>query len=228
LRAALSARWRAVVVTTSCILVAMGATVSVLAFEESPAARIVAQGRADYARALAQALHASPARSVTDRKTPSTAWKPTLPGEVGTITISSLDVSAPILAETVSQGALVIPPDVHQVGWDDETPAPGSSGVSLLAGHVNWVGQGEGALGDIGELVPGDQVQVDWGGRETSWVVAADPELSPNTEVHPSLFTSAGVPRLALVTCGGPFSETAQGGSYADNVIVLASPEGAG
>jgi hypothetical protein len=140
------------------------------------------------------------------------------------VQIPALGVDAPVLPEGPVGGELTIPPDVHDVGWDQQTAVPGQPGVALLAGHVNWVGQGLGALGGIGQLVPGDLVRLDWGGRVTTWVVSARPQLSPNTEVHPQLFSLSGPPRLALVTCGGPFTETAAGGSYADNVIVWAVP----
>jgi sortase (surface protein transpeptidase) len=156
--------------------------------------------------------------------TESVPWDPTVPNQVATITIPALDVSAPVIPEGPVGGTLAIPPDVHQVGWDHQTRSPGWPGVTLLAGHVNWVGQGEGALGGIGQLTPGDQVILNWGGIESSWVVSSPPRLTPNTIVHHSLFSTTGPPRLALVTCGGPFSETARGGSYADNVIVIASP----
>lgn len=151
-------------------------------------------------------------------------WHPSVAGQVATVTIPALQVTAPVVAEGVTGGSLDIPGDVHHVGWDDQTPPPGHPGVTLLAGHVNWVGQGEGALGQIDQLVPGDQVILDWQGTKTTWTVDATPRLSPNTVIHRSLFSDTGPPRLVLVTCGGPFQQTSTGGSYADNVIVTATP----
>jgi len=161
--------------------------------------------------------------TTTPHATTHASWNPTLPNEVATISIPALGVSAPILSESPVNGALTIPPDVHNVGWDEQTPTPGNPGVTLLAGHVNWVGQGEGAMGEIGQLVPGDQVILNWGGHESTWTITTKPTLSPNTVAHPQLFTNQGTPTLALVTCGGPFKEIpGVGGSYADNVIVQA------
>ena len=152
-------------------------------------------------------------------------WKPTVANQVATISIPALRVSAPILAEGPANGELTIPPDVHNVGWDKQTPTPGQPGVTLLAGHVNWVGQGEGAMGAIGQLVPGDTVVLNWQGHETTWKINTKPTLSPNTVAHSWLFSNHGSPTLALVTCGGPFTEIpGVGGSYADNVIVEAKP----
>lgn len=155
----------------------------------------------------------------------SVPWRPTVPGEVATISIPALNVSAPILSESPSNGELTIPADVHNVGWDEQTPTPGQAGVTLLAGHVNWVGQGEGAMGEIGQLVPGDTVILDWQGHETTWSITTKPVLLSNKVAHPQLFTNQGPPTVALVTCGGPFTEIpGVGGSYADNVIVEATP----
>jgi len=161
------------------------------------------------------------------RRRPGATLAPPSCGALRCVMIPALGVDAPVLPEGPVGEELAIPADVHDVGWDQQSAVPGHAGVALLAGHVNWVGQGLGALGGIGQLVPGDQVIVDWGGRVTTWVVDASPELSPNTEVHPELFSTTGPPRLALVTCGGPFTETRHGGSYADNVIVWAKPAAA-
>ncbi len=188
---------------------------------DSPEAQIDRLTIRDHQRALRLAKHPTPSTSSAIR----VAWDPTLPNEVATISIPALGVSAPVLAEVPVDGALIIPADVRNVGWDDQTPTPGLSGVTLLAGHVNWVGQGEGALGAIGQLVSGDRVILDWRGQTSTWQINTKPVLSPNSEVHPWLFSNQGPPRLALVTCGGPFREIpGVGGSYADNVIVQAVP----
>jgi sortase (surface protein transpeptidase) len=213
-----------------------GGVLSYMGVHNSPEARIARLTQRDHQRALHLAIHPTPTTPTTPTTsvTPTTpvttthvTWRPTLPNEVATISIPALGVSAAILAEGPANGALTIPPDVHNVGWDSQTPTPGLSGVTLLAGHVNWVGQGEGALGAIGQLVPGDRVNLDWKGKISSWQISTKPALSPNTEAHASLFSNQGPPRLALVTCGGPFKEIpGVGGSYADNVIVEAVPVG--
>ncbi|MCI2974868.1 MAG: class F sortase [Ferrimicrobium sp.] len=203
-------------------MIVAGVSMASIGYLVSPARVIAAQARVDHRRAVAQAQHIKPVPT----SQPATPSKPLAasPGQLeGIITIPALDVQAPIYAEPVARGLMTIPADVHHVGWDLQTSTPGSSGVALLAGHVNWVGQGEGALGQIGQLVAGDTIQVTFEHTTTRWVVSAAPRLSSNTVTHPSLFNADGPPRLALVTCGGPFSETASGGSYADNVIVMAT-----
>ncbi len=205
------------------LVIVCGGVLTYVGVHDSPAAEIARITHHDHERAIRLAADPTSAPHSATR----VPWNPTLPNEVATISIPALGVSAPILAEGSVNGALTIPPDVHNVGWDEQTPTPGHSGITLLAGHVNWVGQGVGALGAIGELVPGDAVIFNWQGRMSTWRITTKPVLSPNTVIHSWLFSNHGPPRLALVTCGGPFREIpGVGGSYADNVIVEAVPVG--
>jgi sortase (surface protein transpeptidase) len=220
-RRAGASRRSVLVLAGSILALLIGGLVVVASMVDSPAARLQRRAIAAHRRAQRMAVP-----GVAGSYHPTVArGSPTVAGQVATVSIPALGLTgAPVLAEGVVHGYLRIPAEVRDVGWDDQTPSPGRPGVTLLAGHVNWVGQGEGALGLIGQLVPGDRVLLDWEGRSSTWVVRNRPTLSPNTVVHPALFSDRGLPRLALVTCGGPFRETAAGGSYADNVIVVAVP----
>jgi hypothetical protein len=157
------------------------------------------------------------------------------------LVIPTLGVKAPLVptgavgaAETAS---LTIPADIHTVGWWDGTvsdgdgviqedaPRPGQPGVALIAGHIDSAVAGPGALYDLGELRPGDDVEIiDSRGRSSDWVVSAPPQSRLKTELPSSLWVTTGAPKLALVTCGGPFDTLT--GHYLDNVIVWASPAG--
>jgi hypothetical protein len=129
---------------------------------------------------------------------------------------------------------MTIPADIHTVGWYDgidrtgpttisgPAPWPGQSGVSLLAGHVDWAGEGPGALYYIGQLVPGDPIQVIGSNRETTyWRVSKAPITISKDNLPADLFVNSGPPKLALVTCGGPFDPATR--HYLDNVIVWAT-----
>jgi hypothetical protein len=129
---------------------------------------------------------------------------------------------------------MTIPADIHTVGWYDgidrtgsatasaRTPLPGQPGVSLLAGHVDWAGEGPGALFYISQLVTGDPIQVIGSNRETTyWRVSEPPIVIAKSALPDALFVNSGPPKLALVTCGGPFD--AATGHYLDNVIVWAT-----
>jgi hypothetical protein len=152
--------------------------------------------------------------------------------------IPSLGVRAPLVpigavgaAETAS---LTIPEDIHSVGWWDGTvrdgdhtlqedaPRPGQPGVALIAGHIDSAVAGPGALYDLGELTPGAIIEVvDSRGRLSDWVVTSAPQTTLKTQLPPSLWVTTGTPKLALVTCGGPFDSAT--GHYLDNVIIWAA-----
>jgi sortase (surface protein transpeptidase) len=138
-----------------------------------------------------------------------------------------------VVATGAVDGSMTIPADVHIVGWYNgtdsyqgttysvRTPWPGQPGVSVLAGHINWVGQGPGALYYIGQLVVGDPVEVVGSDRvATYWRVSQPPITLPKSDLPASLFVNTGPPKLALVTCGGPYDSAT--GHYLDNVIVWA------
>jgi hypothetical protein len=133
-----------------------------------------------------------------------------------------------------------IPSDIHTVGWYDgvdstgpgttaaapSAPFPGQPGVALLAGHVDWSGEGPGALYYLSQLQVGDPVEVvGSNGVTTDWQVSRPPLTIAKSALPATLFSSTGPPLLALVTCGGPFDATT--GHYEDNVIVWASPAAA-
>jgi hypothetical protein len=217
-------RTRTCGIAAGLLLMAVGGAAVGLSVADSPASQVSRQALVDHQRAVRLAGPRQPGGRADAVAVSAVPWHPTVPGQVATVSIPALDVVAPVVPEKPVDGGLAIPSDVHHVGWDSDSPAAGGQGVSLLVGHVNWVGQGEGALGQIGQLVPGDQVVVNWRGTQSVWTVSSPPRLSPNTVVHRSLFSDSGPATLVLVTCGGPFTETTHGGSYADNVIVTATP----
>jgi hypothetical protein len=153
--------------------------------------------------------------------------------------IPAIGVHAP-LVPTGADGApgtasLTVPDNIHMVAWWDgtvldgdrvvheEAPSPGQPGVAVIAGHIDSASAGPGALYDLRELAKGDAVEiVDSLGRISTWTVSGPPETALKTNLPSALWVSTGPPRLAIVTCGGPF-DTATG-HYLDNVIVWATP----
>jgi hypothetical protein len=142
------------------------------------------------------------------------------------VAIPSLGVTASLVAESISGGQLGIPSDVHQVGeWEGGSQVDGTQGTVLLAGHVDWVGQGDGALYPLAQVRPGATVYVSGpAGLVSSWAVVSA-RAYPKAALPQTVFSGSGPRRLVLVTCGGPFD--AATGHYADNVVVTAEPAGA-
>lgn len=161
-----------------------------------------------------------PARPVVDAKQP--AITPPRPVPSNTLSIPSLDITAPLVVEPVVDHSLQIPGDVHTVGvWDGGGQLDGTSGTVLLAGHVNYAGQGEGSLWSLADIHINAPIYTSGpSGQLTTWKV--DQVIAvPKDQLPQSIFTATGQRRLVIVTCGGTLLSD---GHYVDNVIVLATP----
>ncbi len=143
-------------------------------------------------------------------------------------------LSIPVLAQQgiaitaateTSDRTLEPPADVHTVGiWTPGAPLAATDGTTDIVGHVNYAGQGPGALHDIAELRPGDRLYTtDNRGYTTGWTVTTVVARSKNTGVDATAFPGPAGPRqLVLITCGGTFDPNAD--SYLDNVYIRARP----
>ena len=155
-------------------------------------------------------------------------------GPGATLVIPALRVRAPVVATGAVDGSMTIPADIHTVGWYDgtnsssgtktsaPTPWPGQPGVSLLAGHVDWAGEGPAPCTTSASSCPATRSKSSAPtGRATYWRVSQPPIVISKADLPADLFVNSGPPKLALVTCGGPFD--AATGHYLDNVIVWAT-----
>jgi Sortase domain len=137
------------------------------------------------------------------------------------LVLPTLGIAAGVVPVPVrARGVLVIPPDPRQVGWWIGGAYPGTGGTVLLAGHVDDVRFGRGALYRLTSLRAGDPVYVDTAAGRYGYRVVARRDY-PKQHLPANLADQGGPPRLVLVTCGGSF-EPDRG--YADNVVVYAEP----
>jgi hypothetical protein len=125
-------------------------------------------------------------------------------------------------------GMLGIPQDVRQVGWWQAGAAAGSAaGTVVLVGHVDSAQQGAGAFFPLRQLNPGDRVVLSGaGGERTVYVVSARRQYPKSSLPRAEVFGQGSMPRLVLLTCGGPFNSATR--HYEDNVVVYATPLGRG
>lgn len=138
------------------------------------------------------------------------------------VVIPSLGVVAHLLVEPLVSGFLNIPADVHDVGWYGGGGQLGArTGTLLLAGHVNYVGQGWGAFGHLADLERGAAAfTTDATGALQAWRVTAVTAM-PQADLPQGIFDASGPRRLVLVTCGGTLEPDHL---YNDNVVVYATP----
>ena len=130
-------------------------------------------------------------------------------------------------------GALAIPDNVHEVAmWNGGAKLTGPAGhplregTTLLAGHVDYYGQGNGTLYNLYQIQPGAIVYAsDANGQVTRWRVT---NLVTVLKSQLPLWAFAGPTgprRLVMVTCGGPLDYlSGYGYSYRDNVLAVAVP----
>jgi hypothetical protein len=186
--------------------------------------------------------------SVAPQSLPSTAASPAMinqrltGGRVGScsttlarrrIVIPALCMDGPVVPTSLARdGSLIIPEDVHRVGiWDGGAPIVGpgghavTSGTTLLAGHVNYVGQGNGTFYDLYRSRPGDLVYLtDAAGHVTRWRIFSLRTVVKSALPRSLFAGNSGPRRLVLVTCGGPILREAGYATYRDNVIAEAAP----
>lgn len=143
-----------------------------------------------------------------------------------TISIGSIrQKNVPIVSAVTTGDELVAPADIHKVGiWRKGAPLDSSTGTTLVIGHVNWVGQGDGAFYNLSAVRIGATVTtVDGHGLATNWrVTRTEVTKKSNGVDQAALAGPAGPRRLALVTCGGPYIPSIY--SYADNIYIWANP----
>ncbi|MFE5646541.1 class F sortase [Rhodococcus sp. NPDC056516] len=142
-----------------------------------------------------------------------------------TLSLDPVGVQAPIVDATVPDGVLTPPENVKNVGiWLDGAALDSVTGTTLIAGHVNLTGQGNGALFDLGTIEPGEVIRTsDATGKSTSWKVTAVKTRPKADGVEESVLAGPeGARKLAVVTCGGELQFEDGVGNYADNVYLYA------
>jgi Sortase domain len=160
-----------------------------------------------------------PVSAPRDNEVPPTPARPVR------ITIGSLSIAAPVVAEGVdSHGEMAIPTDIQTIGWYQWSAAPSSStGSIVLVGHVDSATQGLGAFFHLSQITSGSTVQITTtDGRLWKYRVIAREEFPKTAIPLPAIFAQSGPSRLVLATCGGRFDEQTK--SYYDNIVITAIP----
>jgi Sortase domain len=154
--------------------------------------------------------------------------QPATPAPVAPITapvdiaIDALGVRAPVVAVGVeSDGQLQIPDERH-AGWYQFGAAPGRSGATVIAAHVNWH-HVDGPFVRLRELEPGAVVVLILDdGSQRSYQVVERQQFPKDGLPADRIWTHDGPETLVLITCGGTFNPAIR--RYRDNVVVFAVP----
>lgn len=142
-----------------------------------------------------------------------------------TVRVPALGIDAAIEAVGVQEdGAMVVPAEVDRVGWYRYGPEAGAAeGNVVLAGHVDTIAQGPGALFPLRGVEIGAEIVVaDAGGTEHRYEVVSLETITKTDLPVEQIFARSGEHRLVVITCGGEYLPGSR--RYADNVVVTAVP----
>ncbi len=106
------------------------------------------------------------------------------------------------------------------VGWYRLGPLPGQAGDAVMTCHNQWYGVARALCYDLATISPGADVYTRTADRITRrWRVDGVRTVAYDATV-PDLFSSAGPPRLSIITCGGDWDAARQ--NFSLRVIVSA------
>lgn len=141
------------------------------------------------------------------------------PSDPTRVVIPSIGVNASVVSlGLTSAGALQVPTGPTPLGWFTGSPAPGSDGPAVLAGHVTYNGA-RGVFFKLSQLKTGDTVQVARGdGRTAVFTVTSVASYSKDTFPTGLVYGHTDGPELRLITCAGDYDPTRH--YYPDNLVV--------
>jgi hypothetical protein len=163
---------------------------------------------------------------IASARTRGAGTRPALPAS--TVAIPRQGVVAPVGVCQIVDGALEPPADVHRTcRWAGGAGLDAGQGTTVITGHINWVGQGTGALGNIGQLAAGNVIYTaDGHGAVSRWRVQRVTFRNKTLGIDLRAFVGPTGPRaLYLISCGGQFDPA--DASYVDNIYVRAVPAAA-
>ncbi|MEV5594430.1 class F sortase [Streptomyces sp. NPDC052496] len=139
------------------------------------------------------------------------------------VRIPSVGVDAPLMRLGLDEsGGLATPPqeDKNLAGWYEDGNTPGTTGTSLVAGHVDNR-SGPAVFYNLGSLKKNHQVEiVRADGRTAVFSVDAVEVYDGADFPDKKVYEPASRPELRLITCGGGFNKARQ--EYLGNVVVFA------
>lgn len=149
------------------------------------------------------------------------------PRGVEEMSVSINGETAPIdPIQLTTTDSLIPPHDVQRLGWYSASAIPGEPGPvgsSVITGHINFAGQGQGYAYKFTEMTTGEEFTLNVNGEERKFSITEAPyRLEKGQELPEVINDESGENRLVLVTCGGQFVGGTLG--YEDNIISVAEP----
>lgn len=158
----------------------------------------------------------APSTAPADQVTPPPDWTPTA------IRVPKIKVDAPVDALGVDdKNTLEVPSDPIRVGWWSGGAQPGQRDPAVLVGHRDS-STGPAVFFELGDLVPGDEIEVDRADGSTARFMIERIESHPKTEFPTlSVYGATESSSLRLITCFGAFDPIQR--SYENNLVIYAN-----
>lgn len=122
---------------------------------------------------------------------------------------------------TDAAGRLLAPREWLRAGWFADGARPGAVGPAVIAGHIDSP-SGAAVFVRLSELRPGQLVEVvQRGGSTATFRVDRTQVAAKASFPTRAVYGPTPDPQLRLITCDGPFVESA--GGYRDNLIIFAT-----
>jgi LPXTG-site transpeptidase (sortase) family protein len=137
------------------------------------------------------------------------------------LSIPRIGVDAPVVPiQTNAQRVLNPPRDASVVGWWSDGAAPGASrGSAVVVGHT--VRTGGGVFDSVGDLDPGDTIEVEGSDSKLTYRVNSTKVLGKDDVARQAekIFSQSGAGRLVVITC-----DDWDGTAWASNIVTVATP----
>src|SRR5690606_4534388 len=139
--------------------------------------------------------------------------------------IPAIGVDTPVIRlGLAADGTVEVPPITadDRAGWYRYSPPPGSTGPSVILGHVTVGDHGHGVFRRLGRRRGGDRMEArPENGTAPRFTVRSVRSVAKADFPTEAVYGAVGRPELRLITCGGPRS----GGAYRGNAIAFAAPD---
>lgn len=159
---------------------------------------------------------------------PSSTAVPAIPtvepvaiGATTRLQIPAIGVDAAIEVKSLDpDGAMQAPGAPDVVAWYDFSATPGTSGNAVLAGHLDYAGYGPAVFWRLGDLQPGDVIDVSRpdGTYVQYYVTTVRPFAA--TDDASVVVASTTNPTITLITCAGTFDRADR--AYDERLVVTA------
>lgn len=179
---------------------------------------------------------ANPAVTTGSSPAPTIATAPTgsmritgpvlAPSTPVSLSIPALKVASALVRLGLNPDGTVQVPDLNdpdsRPGWYEKSPTPGAPGPSIILGHIDSREYGPGVFYQLGDLRPGDTVEVTRADGTVAVFRVDSVSVYPKDQ-FPTLAVYGNIDHagLRLITCGGTFNPSEQ--SYESNIVANAT-----